>query len=94
VDGRERLRVGRPRTAMGRCAERPVTTYKKLHGDMRVPKAFEVPPSAPWGEELRGMELGIAVSCERHPITGTPHARGQAGAAAVAGRERLRVGRL
>ena len=31
--------------------------------------------------------------CEHDPIRGDLHARGQAGAAAVAGRQRLRVGR-
>jgi hypothetical protein len=31
-------------------AQSALTTYKKLNGDMRVPAAFEVPSSAPWGE--------------------------------------------
>jgi predicted PolB exonuclease-like 3'-5' exonuclease len=60
-------------------AQSALTTYKKLNGDMRVPKAFEEPSSAPWGEELWGMKLGIAVSGirsrERHMREDKPERR-------------------
>ena len=42
-------------------AQSALTTYEELNGDMRVPHAFEVPSSAPWGEELWGMKLGHTV---------------------------------
>ena len=46
-------------------AQSALTTYKELNGDMRVPKAFEVPSSGPWGEEVWGMRLGSIVSTIR-----------------------------
>ena len=42
-------------------AQSALTTYEELHGDMRVPYAFEVPSSGPWGEEVWGMRLGSVV---------------------------------
>jgi hypothetical protein len=37
-------------------------TYKKVRGDLEVPRPFEVPPSEPWPEHLWGMKLGSMVS--------------------------------
>jgi hypothetical protein len=43
-------------------AQTALTVYKEEHGDLLVPRAFEVPSSAPWAEETWGMNLGSTVS--------------------------------
>ena len=43
-------------------ARSALATYKEVHGDLEVPQDFEVPSSAPWAEETRGMRLGETVS--------------------------------
>ena len=43
-----------------------LTVYKEEHGDLLVPQAFVIPPSAPWAEETWGMKLGSIVNDIRH----------------------------
>jgi hypothetical protein len=42
-----------------------LATYRQLHGDLEVPKRFEVPESEEWPEEMWGTKLGITVSSIR-----------------------------
>ena len=42
-----------------------LTTYKEVHGDLLVTRAFVVPSSAPWAEETWGMRLGSVVNMIR-----------------------------
>jgi hypothetical protein len=40
---------------------RALKKYKKLHGDMLVPKLFRIPWSMEWPEEMWGLGLGMTV---------------------------------
>ena len=36
--------------------------YNELHGDLEVPRLFTVPSTAPWPEDLWGLQLGQSAS--------------------------------
>ena len=43
------------------CVLQSLVAYKKLHGDLQVPKAFVVPSEAPWPKDAWGVKLGHRV---------------------------------
>jgi hypothetical protein len=54
--------------------------YKEVHGDLEVPKAFEVPSEAPWSEEAWGMKLGGRVDgirSQEHYVKDHPERRAE-----------------
>ena len=44
------------------CVLQSLVAYKKLHGDLQVPKAFVVPSEAPWPKEAWEVPLRIRVN--------------------------------
>jgi hypothetical protein len=54
-------RSAAPRDTEWEIVKSALTVYKNKHGNLLVPRNFEVPQSDPWPQETRGTKLGIAV---------------------------------
>ena len=50
-----------------RRATSALLTYRELHGDLRVPRDFEVPRQEPWERLSWGLRLGLTVNSIRRP---------------------------